>query len=100
MTSKVVDNDILCDQATYDATKDEISFNILDPINVKGRTNKISIFQPIKLTSNAAQDKARELKDSSHRFIGRTDFVEFFNSKLSECSVDVKAKGALFVIEG
>lgn len=55
---------IFCDRATYDAAKDRAEFNTLPPQKVKGRTEPVEIFQPL-----------REKKEALHSLRSQTDLV-------------------------
>lgn len=46
-------NDILCDAATYTLAKDQIAFDTLTPISVKGKAEPVAIFRPLKASEHA-----------------------------------------------
>jgi len=39
-------NTVLVDQATYDQTRDDLVYEILEPVKLKGKSNLIPVFQP------------------------------------------------------
>ncbi|HLF91668.1 MAG TPA: AAA family ATPase, partial [Anaerolineales bacterium] len=46
-------NDILCNTETYHAVKDQIAFEILPPITVKGKTEPVPIYRPLGIAEHA-----------------------------------------------
>lgn len=40
---------ILCDETIYTATRDQIEFQALDPIMVKGKTSPINVYTPLRI---------------------------------------------------
>ncbi|HLF91586.1 MAG TPA: response regulator [Anaerolineales bacterium] len=44
---QVAEQGILCDQAIYEAAQGEITFEVLPPIRVKGRTESFPVYRPI-----------------------------------------------------
>ncbi|HNB50564.1 MAG TPA: adenylate/guanylate cyclase domain-containing protein [Anaerolineales bacterium] len=46
-------NDILCDAGTYNLAKDQILFETLAPISVKGKTDPVAIFRPLNVAEHA-----------------------------------------------
>lgn len=40
-------NSILCDEVTYNLTKEDLQYRKLEPIHVKGKENKVKIYEPV-----------------------------------------------------
>jgi class 3 adenylate cyclase/predicted ATPase len=59
-------NDILCDEATYEASKAQVDFEPQPPITLKGKTQPVAIFRPL-----AAAARTPELRDAP--MVGRAE---------------------------
>ena len=89
---------ILCDQSTYESSASTVSFNILEPIMVKGKKNPINIYQPIAdKREGEKRYKYNRLDIVGHLNIRKT--IKSFILKLTEEEKSSISKGGI-VIEG
>ena len=52
-------NVVLVDSATYEQTKGDLDYHVLEPVQLKGKANKIAVFQPLfKLQNVSSSPKA------------------------------------------
>ncbi len=80
---------VLCDEPTYRASRDRVDFEILAPVLVKGRTEKIEIFRP----SQARQVDTR----SESAIVGRKNETTFLTERLLDFS---QGQQVALVIQG
>jgi class 3 adenylate cyclase/tetratricopeptide (TPR) repeat protein len=52
-------DDILCDAATYRAAQTRVTFEVLPPILVKGKTEPVAVYRPYEATRRATEGRAR-----------------------------------------
>jgi class 3 adenylate cyclase/tetratricopeptide (TPR) repeat protein len=77
---------ILCDEATYEAAKNGIEFQPLEPIMVKGKKDPIPIFKPLRARSNKGRGKVevRVQLPGSDQLVGRRKEIAAFREILGQ----------------
>ncbi len=69
-------NGTLCDEPTYEATESDIKYEILEPIQVKGKQRPIAIFRP------QAGKRLPKLLRRSARMVGRKQEMSLIRARL------------------
>ncbi len=87
---------VLCDEVTYQSSNTRIEFNVLEPVRVKGKSDLIPIFEPIREKRITIVQEVAQA--SQHDMIGRQkerqQIVEMARTLLDE------NKNGVVIIEG
>ena len=86
------DSLILADEATMENTRQRIRFEVLPPVNVKGRSEPVAIFKP--------QSEQRQGNHVSVEIVGRSDEREHLKQAMMEIRQAAKPSPRIFIIEG
>lgn len=89
---------ILCDEATYFATKHQLPFDILEPTYVKGKVDPVPVFRPRQPTNKASNFS--HLASRPTKLIGRTEERTYFYDQFSSLKQGTTPDNNLFVLEG
>lgn len=88
--------ELLCDRPTWNAAKDRLRFEVLDPIKVKGKTDLIPIYRPA--VDQEAADQSTDGPHWSDRMFGREAERKLFDDRLE--ALLANGHGSRLVIEG
>jgi class 3 adenylate cyclase len=92
---------IYCDEATYQAAKGQLVFDVLAPIRVKGKTRPLPIYRPAVRTGTAEQIPIwRRQANAHHELIGRTAEWDFLNQQIAALREQQPLSHKLIIIEG
>jgi len=60
-------NTALCDQAIYDATRDRVQFQVLPPLQVKGKSQPINVYRPLNGPVNPQAESVTDVSRAVQR---------------------------------
>ena len=93
--------EILTDQPTFDASSSVIQFNLLSPINVKGKKNLIHIYQPVihQFHYHHISLPVR-FKPPSESFIGCKQIISFLMTQFDKFASGIENDKRFILISG
>ena len=92
---------IYCDEATYQAAQDDLVFETLPSIQVKGKAQAIAIYQP-RLQDNKAEQVPvwRRTMNAHGQLIGRATEWEFLNQQITALRGQETTSPNLIILQG
>ena len=88
----------LCSEAVYEATKEQIGFDMSNPLTLKGRSGKQRALCPYGKVKNFCRGKKYAVEACTNIFVGRVE--ELYQLQAAAQAVSEGGNGAAFILEG